>query len=270
MIGETINAVSKLEKRETAGGRTNKRLSEVTLVYAANSTYALPLAVSLVSVVRNLSANTRLNVYVLVSNMPDEHIAKIERSTRDNLKPSCEVEFFWKTVDLTMFERLFKNSDGIQYITIDTYSRLLIGDLLPPDLDQVIYLDADTVVLGDLCTLAKPIEGFTIAAVRGCMFPYVSSSRAGRPVVFNWSSIGIAANARYFQCGVLVINLRAWRNGKAAERAMDYLSEYWEQIQLADQGVLNAVLHDSWTPLDQRWNQTTTVLFPEYWTASRL
>ena len=106
------------------------------------------------------------------------------------------------------------------------------------------------------------------------MLPYVAvcfltyhRSRAGRPVVFNWSSIGIAANARYFQCGVLVINLRAWRNGKAAERAMDYLSEYWEQIQLADQGVLNAVLHDSWTPLDQRWNQTTTVLFPEYWTA---
>jgi lipopolysaccharide biosynthesis glycosyltransferase len=85
--------------------------------------------------------------------------------------------------------------------------------------------------------------------------------------VFNYAELGIPPSNRYFQSGVLVINLKRWRERNVSERVFHYLAQHKDRVQFLDQGALNAVLFDDWFRLDQRWNQVSTSLLPERWVA---
>src|SRR5437763_16981533 len=62
-----------------------------------------------------------------------------------------------------------------------TYVRLLIDQLLPADLERVIYLDVDLIVRSDLSELWHfDLNGKTIAAVRDAV-PYSWHSVIGLP-----------------------------------------------------------------------------------------
>src|SRR4051812_29813504 len=56
----------------------------------------------------------------------------------------------------------------------------------------------------------------------------------------------------YFNTGVLVMNLPAWRGTGMAQRALRYAAE-GAPLRWADQDALNAVL-DNWFELESRWN----------------
>jgi lipopolysaccharide biosynthesis glycosyltransferase len=50
------------------------------------------------------------------------------------------------------------------------FARFLIPDLLPPEIDRVIYLDQDVLVLKDLTALWEiNMDGYPIAAARACL-----------------------------------------------------------------------------------------------------
>jgi lipopolysaccharide biosynthesis glycosyltransferase len=83
--------------------------------------------------------------------------------------------------------------------------------------------------------------------------------------VFNYRSLGISADRPYFNAGVLLMNLRLWREEKLSDRIFDYLRSHGDAIHFWDQGGLNAVLHDRWNELPPFWNQTRGILFPEIW-----
>jgi lipopolysaccharide biosynthesis glycosyltransferase len=150
----------------------------------------------------------------------------------------------------------------------DTYSRLLAPHVLPHTVEQVAYLDCDLVVLADIADLSDAADPrFTVSAVANVWFPYVSSMFGASPVVFNYAELGIPASNRYFQCGVLVINLKRWRERNVTARVFEYLAQHKDSVHFHDQGALNAVLFDDWFRLDQRWNQVSTAMHPERWTA---
>jgi lipopolysaccharide biosynthesis glycosyltransferase len=51
-------------------------------------------------------------------------------------------------------------------ITTMTYARLLVGDLLPREIDRILYLDGDILVRGDVGALwTTDLQGKTIGAV---------------------------------------------------------------------------------------------------------
>jgi lipopolysaccharide biosynthesis glycosyltransferase len=64
-----------------------------------------------------------------------------------------------------------------------------------------------------------------------------------------------------------VINVDLWRERKITSRIIQYLEANRNKVYFHDQGGLNAILFDQWQRLDQRWNQTSTILQPEHWKA---
>lgn len=71
--------------------------------------------------------------------------------------------------------------------------------------------------------------------------------------------IKIAKTSKYFNSGVMLINLKLWRENKVSEKALDYLVEMSSRIKLHDQDAFNAVLVDkAWLPLPNYWNQRTS------------
>jgi len=239
---------------------------EIHIGCAGNAAYALPMAVMLTSVVCNAKTNRDIHIYIIESGMDEALRQKVETSVLQNKKSFHRVTFHWAKQDQFNIRDL-PGAGNVTYMSPDTYSRILIPSLVPADAEQLIYLDVDMVVLADLALLSDSADrNCTLSAVANVVFPYVSSPCDGcKTIVFNYAEMGIPPSSRYFNAGVMVINLKPWREGQVAARVLDYLQRYREGVLLHDQGGLNAVLHDQWSRLDQRWNQTNVVLIPEWW-----
>ncbi|GHC32630.1 glycosyltransferase family 8 protein [Aidingimonas halophila] len=119
--------------------------------------------------------------------------------------------------------------------------RLQMDRYLPEDCHRVIYLDCDLVILGDLADLwHTPLQGRTVAAVMDLCNPSNLGSRDG----FDG----------YFNSGVMLIDLEAWRRERVAERAFEYLRTSGQGLKFPDQDALNHVMVDNWLPLSPVWN----------------
>jgi lipopolysaccharide biosynthesis glycosyltransferase len=130
-----------------------------------------------------------------------------------------------------------------------SWLRLFLSELLP-DLDRVIHIDADVLVRADLAELwAQRCDGAPVSAVRDYLFPTFAS---GLPNAV--SALGLPPSTPYFNAGVLLLDLAAWRRASLTERAIDYAREYGDTIRYADQDALNAVAAGTVHELAPRWN----------------
>ena len=127
-------------------------------------------------------------------------------------------------------------------ITAATYYRLLIGDVLPADLDRVIYLDCDMLVCCDVVDLwRQPLGAAVVGAVND-------------PGFEDHGALGIPSGSSYFNAGLLLINMKAWRGTSVGSEALAFRVAHPERITYDDQCALNWVLRGRWAKLDDVWN----------------
>lgn len=219
---------------------------EVALACAADARYAMPLGAMLRSAVVHLDPARRLTVHVLAEG--------IRAGDRDRVARSCAregVTLHWIAADPDALRDL--PTWGRMPRT--TYQRLLLPDLLP-DLGKLVWLDCDVVVAADLGRLWDiDMDGRPALAVQDMVVPHVSS-RLG---IRDFRALGIPAEAKYFNAGVMVLDLQRWRRDDVAGRALEYLRAGGDRVLLWDQEGLNAALHGRWGELDPRWNQNASV-----------
>ncbi|MBB4906154.1 glycosyltransferase family 8 protein [Actinophytocola algeriensis] len=205
------------------------------IVYAADESYAMPLAVSLRSLVDNASDP---DVTILVRRLSDGALDKVLSSCPE-ITPDV----------VTVMEERFADLPVVRHITTATYLRLLIPALFPDD-DPVLYVDADTVVLADPAELCRtPLEGRPLGAIPDPAVPRVDAPGG----VQHWAQLGLPADTPYFNAGVLLVNPAVWREQHITEETLAYVSKYGSRIFL-DQEALNAVVRGNWLPLDPAWN----------------
>ncbi len=147
-----------------------------------------------------------------------------------------------------------KNFGGLPLwgrMPITTYDKLTVGDVLPASVSRAIWLDCDILVLADLGELwDRPFMGAIVMAVQDSLVPFVSS-RFG---VSGYDELGIEPGAPYFNAGMMVIDLAAWRASDVSKRALDHLKNFGHRVFFWDQEALNAVLAGKWQRLDPLWN----------------
>jgi len=125
-----------------------------------------------------------------------------------------------------------------------SWVRLLLPDVLP-DLDRVVYLDADTLVVGSLGPLWDvALDDAPVAAVANVTHSDV------RPHLV---SLGIDEAAHYFNAGVLLVDLAQWRREGATDNLVQVVKSR-EGLSWFDQDALNLVFAGRWKSLHPRWN----------------
>ena len=132
--------------------------------------------------------------------------------------------------------------------------------LLPETLEQVIYLDGDLLVEGNIRELWEiPMDGKALMAATEMFHEayYVSSTLALR----TWKKMGIPAKQKYFNSGVLKVNLKKWRQEKIGEKIIQYLTENKEDVLWHDQDGLNAILWNDWKELPVKRNVMTALFY---------
>lgn len=122
------------------------------------------------------------------------------------------------------------------HVSPATFYRLFISEILPVDIDQAVYLDADMLALRSIAYIFdEPVQGLLAAA------DHLGPSGEIRL----WGERG----GTYFQAGVLVIPLKTWRNKKILQLFLAVMANERERIKWWDQDVLNIALRDCWQRL---------------------
>ncbi|HEV2046191.1 MAG TPA: glycosyltransferase family 8 protein [Chthoniobacterales bacterium] len=216
-------------------------LPSAVIAAATDSCYALPLAVMLRSALVNLNPEVGIEAHIV-----DDGLSLAERNKVEASLPAH--------VGLHWIRRSRAEFDGLPNwgrMSLTTYHKLTLGEWLPSRVKRVIWLDADMLVLGDLAQLWEADLGCHLAlAAQDILVPYVSS-RFG---IAAHRELGLTRQARYFNAGVMLIDVAQWRRDEVGARAFDYLRRYHERVFFWDQEALNAVLAGRWEALDPRWN----------------
>jgi lipopolysaccharide biosynthesis glycosyltransferase len=226
------------------------QLTAIPLVCAFDDRYAMPMATMVCSVLTHLAPQYALELYVIDGGITPESKANIVASAAQVAADRCTIT--WLPPSAAMLARMsqFKTSG---HLSLSTYYRLFLPELLPKHLDKVIYLDCDLIVMTDIGRLWQlDIEPYYVLAAQDVGILKVSHPSG----LLNYQELGIPADGKYFNAGVLVLNLARWRQHQMGRQIIEYMEQNPEFIRLHDQDALNAMLFDKWGELDLRWNQT--------------
>ena len=117
----------------------------IPIVLSTDNKYAAYLYTTMVSILENGYKNTFYSFYLLVPSNFSKTNENIILKLNNIYK--CYISFIYIK---KMFENLIQK---IPHITFTYYYRLLIGDLLPKEINKCIYLDSDICVCKDLTEL---------------------------------------------------------------------------------------------------------------------
>ncbi|MEM8873803.1 MAG: glycosyltransferase family 8 protein [Planctomycetota bacterium] len=230
---------------------------DIVVVFCVDAAFALPLAVALSSAADHLADGRRLCVHILHNDIPPDTQARIERAA-----PDAVVQ--WHTLRLADHLADLRGGGGADLPTTShlnetVYWRLLLPRLLPAA-DRAIYLDCDILVAGDLAELwDTDLGGKSLAAVPDFVF---STVRLAFNDLTSWADYGVDGDGPYFNGGVQLLDLAAWRERKIAEQTVAFLDEY--PVRLLEQDAMNCVCAGDWHRLDLAWNvQLFPIMRPE-------
>lgn len=216
----------------------------VRIVFAVDENYVMPLAASVQSIIECTPSCSELEIAIISCNLS----ASAQRKLLSSWGPVAEqVRFI--DIDMSMVNKLPMPRAG--WLSPATYARLFLPELLPDSWQRIIYLDADTITLGPLAELwHMDLAGMPLAAIQDLYIPYISSEEG----VTAWQESGLSRDAKYFNAGVLLMDIGALRRGGVFQRALDYLGENSESVRWYDQEALNAAINGRFLVLDQTWN----------------
>ena len=214
----------------------------IHLLSTINADYLIPFRITVHSLVANMDTTTPIKWHIYESGIMQASKQAIESQASG--KP---LEFVWHDAPVERTAMLPTRGRLVPHV----YARLLAIDLLPADIERIIYLDGDLLIRSAINTLWElKLDGAILGAVQDLAIPLVSSPMG----LQQYADLGFEADHPYFNAGVFVVDTAAWKTHEIGSRALAYLEQYQASINLMDQDALNAVIRNRWKPLDYRWN----------------
>ena len=206
---------------------------------ASDQNYAEYVAVVIVSLFDNNKWQDFTTVHLLSNGIDEATIDKLKQHI-----PANAGEL--KVYDI----RTLKEDLGVNVpptFAITTYARLFLPHLLDKEIDRVLYVDCDVVISGSVQEFFNvSFEGQWIAGVRDTLISTVFKV-----------AVGMAETDEYFNAGVLMMNLDAWRENNVTQRCLDFLLEHNGRVVHHDQGIINGVCNHKKVVMHPKFNAST-------------
>ncbi|GMH35494.1 hypothetical protein BSKO_03362 [Bryopsis sp. KO-2023] len=201
--------------------------SRIPIAYICDEEYAVGLGVALRSLVDACSRPEDLCVFVIDLGLSKETKTKLEGVKKD---------VHW-----------------IEYKgESPAVAKLRLVDLLPTSIGQFIYMDADTLVLEDICKLwdARPLSELSAAIDFG--FPNGTEKVDGLSIPGDTFPPWDTVSDSFFNAGLFILDLDQVRLKRP--HIVGAMVDFAVRRDITcDQDILNLFFRQ-WTPLDPRWN----------------
>jgi lipopolysaccharide biosynthesis glycosyltransferase len=207
----------------------------LNVVFTIDESFVQHFSVALVSILEN-NKDLETAVYVI-------------HNIKNTIELDGLISFIRKVYNVNLNAILLDDSVFDKYkithhFSKAIYFRLLLTDILPDQIDRILYLDSDVLVTGSLKELIKLDfnNNYLFAAEDGELDNIQRLNDIGIPL------------KRYFNSGVMLINLKAWRSDHVSNKLIYIANEYMDRIKWWDQDILNICFLNKWSMLQPKYN----------------
>ncbi len=220
----------------------------IPIFYACDDIFAQYAIVSVRSLVENADKSRKYRIHILNTGISGAH--------RDELLKMQNEQFSICFPDVTAFLESVQDRLPIRdYYTKTTYYRLFIPEMYP-EYDKAVYIDSDTIVLGNVAELYDHDlkDNYVAACHEQAM---VQEDVYGTYVE---QVLGIDRNA-FFNAGMIVLNCRELRSNHLLAGFTDLLGKY-NFVVTQDEDYLNLLCKDKVLWLHPGWNTEVFGVLP--------
>lgn len=218
---------------------------EIPIFFTIDNTYAPFLAVAIKSIIENASKEYNYRIIVLYQDLTVENRCRVSNLSSDKFK----IDFIYMKDEFKLITNRIENCYvRLDYFTLTIFFRLLIPDMFP-EYDKGIYIDSDVVVPGDISEMYKTELGDKLLGV--CNDKSIIDIKIFTDYIEN--AVGID-KYKYFNSGVLLMNLKELRNKEFSKRFFNLLEKYHFDCVAPDQDYLNAICKDNVVYLNECWD----------------
>lgn len=223
-----------------------KAKEAITLVMVCDNHLAVMLSVLLKSLENTYKGQDDVNIYIVNDGLIKRNVDRINRTIS-----SDRFKIHWKTMKEAVPSQIELPKDR-STLPICAYIRICAPYFLPREIKKAIYLDVDMVIMRDISDLWNIDIGEHVIGAAIDRADLVSTPWGGIP---NYKALGIPAESKYFNSGLLMMNLEKWREIGATQQVIDVIRENYEFVTFSDQYGLNVVFANKWFQLDPSWNR---------------
>ena len=212
-------------------------MNNLNVMYACDNNYAPYACISICSLLENNKKFDKINIYVVLDNVSEENQIKIKKQIEKQNANYIPIDAG------TIIEKIIKLGIPKYRGSYATNYRLFFEDFILEDTDRLIYLDCDTLIVNDLNKMVNYDLG-------ECCVGVVQDA-----VVDEYRKlIGFNLGQKYFNAGVLLIDVKKWRRNGCTELILSHLKNERAKYCNPDQDILNIVLHDKAYFLGAQYN----------------
>lgn len=211
-------------------------MERYNIVFASDRGYLPHLSVALASLIDS-NLEFHLNIYIINTDIKNDEWLNLVGLDKQNRH--------------TFFNAQINDDELVDLVTNyhfskANYYRLFIDDIVP--FDKALYIDSDVVINGSLTGLWNTnIDDFYLAAVE-------------EPSFSRHDDLEMDLNAKYFNSGVMLLNLNAWRKNEVRKRVLEFVRRKPDAIQFVDQCGLNSIVNGNWLSISPKFNMQTAIL----------
>lgn len=205
----------------------------IPIFYAIDDGYAKFVAVSIKSLIMNANNNYNYDINVIYENLSEENAKKLKSLETDNVK----IILTEMNQNLSMITDKLGNRLREYTFTLTIFFRLFIPVMFPK-YHKCIYIDADTVIPGDISRLYnEDLEDNYL----GCI---VDKSTIDNEILASYFEevVGIPRD-KYINSGVLLMNSKKLRELKIDEKFLDLYIKYGFDVIAPDQDYINSMCY---------------------------
>ena len=231
-----------------APGQVSPSAVPVHIGYCVNRKMLKPLCVSVFSAASACPVDRPLHIWVFHTDLS----TRDQYELREVLRPFAgHYHLNLRPIDTSTFSGL----NGLHGQVVP-FGKALIPNMLRQEVDRLIYLDADTVVLGGLDELYDTdLASYTMGAVSYETFGQTQQAQF-------FLEEGLDLGERAFNSGVMLLNVQQWVDLNITQQVVDLIHRHHYRYRGADQPILNLVFYRNFMPLRIRFNKRASASLP--------
>ncbi len=221
----------------------------MNILFSVNKGYLTHLKECIFSI-SGFSTKGGYDLYILHSDLEEADKAELEAGF-----DAESLRFHYIFVD----SRITSTFPQTKRYPAEIYYRIYAKELLPQDMDRILYLDADLIVINPLDELYSMPFGDNYYLACTHIRKLLNRVNAVR--------LGIDGDYTYVNSGVMMINLKLLRERQDLSKVADYVAKHKDALILPDQDIISALYGDRIGELDSlkfnlsdrviRFNNTT-------------
>lgn len=222
----------------------------MNILCSTDHNYIMPTGVMLTSLLMH-HAELKVHIHVMIN----QSVTETDRRSLHrvvSISTKADISFYLMEDKLFREFPIGENYQSAHITTMATYYRLYATKVLPQTIDKVLYLDGDIIVRSSLHQLWNiDMDDIPIGGVPDSTYSSV----------VHYNRLRYPVSQGYFNAGVLLINLKYWREHNVLCDFLQIVKEKKEVLACHDQDVLNYIFRKNKLLLPLKYNMQNCFLY---------